>query len=85
MLRVALVTIAVITAGIWSKEMMRKLGLKIPLETGVIQESDVLADFYDLAAGATGRTAIDDITVFKNGGGAHLDLITASAILNAIG
>lgn len=56
--------------------------LKIPLESGVICETDVLGDLYDLAAGSTGRTSANDITLFKNGGGAHLDLITAKYILD---
>lgn len=57
--------------------------LKIPLDAGVIRREDVLADFYDLAKGASGRKSPDDITLFKNGGGAHLDLMTAKAILKA--
>ena len=52
--------------------------LKLPLETGAIRRADVRADFYDLAAFT--RTP-DDITVFKNGGGAHLDLMTGRHIL----
>ncbi len=57
--------------------------LKIPLESGVITADDVLGDFYELVGGATGRTSDDDITVFKNGGGAHLDLMIANALLEA--
>lgn len=53
--------------------------LKIPLETGAISEGDVLADFYDLDQF---RSASGDITVFKNGGGAHMDLMTARYILD---
>ncbi len=53
----------------------------IPIQTGVIRESDVLADLYDLAQGAPGRRSADEITVYKNGGGAHLDLMTARAIV----
>ena len=55
--------------------------LKIPIEQGVISSDDVLCDFYDLVGGASGRTSDDDITVFKNGGGAHLDLMIASELL----
>ncbi|MEC7762353.1 MAG: ornithine cyclodeaminase [Pseudomonadota bacterium] len=58
----------------------------IPLQAGVITEGDLRADFYDLiAGGGTGRSDPDEITVFKNGGGAHLDLMTASAISAAVG
>lgn len=55
--------------------------LKIPLAQGVITEADVLGDFHDLVAGHTGRQTDDEITLFKNGGGAHLDLMTARMIL----
>lgn len=58
--------------------------LKIPLETGAIAESDILADLYQLNQGMPGRTNPDEITVFKNGGGAHLDLMIACAILDLI-
>lgn len=57
--------------------------LKIPLAAGVISRDDVLADFYDLVAGAPGRVADSDITLFKNGGGAHLDLMTGRQIVAA--
>jgi ornithine cyclodeaminase len=55
--------------------------LMIPLASGAITEADVLADFYDLKNGATARTSDADITVFKIGGGALMDLMTACAIL----
>ncbi len=54
--------------------------LKIPLASGVIARADVIADFYDLAAFT--RRSDDDITLFKNGGGAHLDLMTSRHILD---
>lgn len=59
--------------------------LMIPIGAGTISEGDILADYYDLANGAPGRVSEDDITVFKNGGGAHLDLMTAKYIIDAIG
>ena len=54
--------------------------LKIPLEEGVISKSDIVGDFYDIEAGVFTR-APGEITLFKNGGGAHLDLMTARYIL----
>ncbi len=54
--------------------------LKTPLAQGVITESDLVADYYDLDAFQRGSD--DDITLFKNGGGAHLDLMTARYILD---
>lgn len=52
--------------------------LTIPLAAGVISEADVLADFSDLCQRRhSGRQSDDEITVFKNGGGGHLDLMCA--------
>lgn len=49
--------------------------LKIPLESGAIRREQVLADYY--AMDAMRRESDDEITLFKNGGGAHLDLMTS--------
>ena len=54
--------------------------LKTPLAEGVLQRADVLADFYALDAFRLGRA--DEITLFRNGGGAHLDLMTSRYILD---
>lgn len=51
--------------------------LMIPIKAGVISEDSVKGDYYDLCNGGAGRTSDDEITIFKNGGGAHLDLMTA--------
>lgn len=59
--------------------------LKIPLAHRVIAEGDVLADYYDLASGAFARRSEEEITLFKNGGGAHLDLMTARYVLDRVG
>jgi ornithine cyclodeaminase/alanine dehydrogenase-like protein (mu-crystallin family) len=58
--------------------------LKIPIARGVISPADVVADLYDLAAGFAWQRAPDDITIHKNGGGAHLDLMTAIAIYRGV-
>ncbi len=52
--------------------------IKTPLESGVISQDDLLADFYGLDRFAPDPSAI---TLFKNGGGAHLDLMTCHYIL----
>lgn len=57
--------------------------LKDPLSRGVIDRADVLGDLRDLVGGGAGRRSAEEITVFKNGGGAHLDLMTGRAILAA--
>ncbi len=56
--------------------------LKIPLDQGVIPRDHVLADFYTM--NQFQRTD-GDITIFKNGGGAHMDLMTARYVLDAVG
>ena len=58
--------------------------LAIPIGQGVISADAVLADLYDLAAGFAWQRAADDITIYKNGGGAHLDLMTARAIWRGV-
>jgi len=58
--------------------------LMIPLASGALRREDVLGEYYDLVAGAAGRTSADDITILKNGGGAHLDLMTAKHILSVV-
>lgn len=54
--------------------------LMIPIAQGVIAESDIRGDLYDLCNDAQGRSDAKSISVFKNGGGAHLDLMTAHVI-----
>nr|WP_229582654.1 ornithine cyclodeaminase [Paracoccus sp. S-4012] len=54
-----------------------------PVDRGVITPNDIVADFYDIASGAYARRSEDEITLAKNGGGAHLDLMTARWILDA--
>ncbi|MBR9764239.1 MAG: ornithine cyclodeaminase [Rhodobacteraceae bacterium] len=54
--------------------------VQIPLDSGAITREDLLADYYDLPA----FTRVPgDITLFKNGGGAHLDLMVARYIYDA--
>lgn len=56
--------------------------LKIPIAAGVISEDAVLSDLSDLVQGRiAGRRSDSDVTVLEDGGGAHLDLMTASFVL----
>ena len=53
-----------------------------PMESGAIDEQAIRGDLFDLATGrVSGRSSPDEITVFKNGGGAHLDLMTAMSLM----
>ncbi|OYU19035.1 MAG: ornithine cyclodeaminase [Rhodobacteraceae bacterium PARR1] len=54
--------------------------LRDPIASGAITEADVIADYYDLDKGGFARRSDDEITICKNGGGAHLDLMTAAYI-----
>jgi ornithine cyclodeaminase len=54
-----------------------------PLARGAIADADILGDLHDLVAGRAGRRDPSDITLFKNAGGAHLDLMVGRAILAA--
>jgi ornithine cyclodeaminase len=56
-----------------------------PIASGVIRESDVLGDLYDLVGGSVaGRRSAADITLFKNAGGGDLDLMTAELIFQQL-
>ncbi|MGC1505211.1 MAG: ornithine cyclodeaminase [Sulfitobacter sp.] len=54
--------------------------INIPLETGAITRDHLIADYYTMDAFK--RQSADEITLFKNGGGAHLDLMTSRYILD---
>jgi len=55
--------------------------IRIPLESGTITRDALIADYYQPQAFRRGSD--DEITLFKNGGGAHLDLMTSRYILDA--
>ncbi|WP_375174395.1 ornithine cyclodeaminase family protein [Pseudooceanicola sp.] len=54
--------------------------IALAIGSGAITEEDIVADYYQLP---DFTRAPEDITLFKNGGGAHLDLMTARHILTA--
>jgi len=54
--------------------------MKDPLARGIITRDDIRADFYDISSGRFTRPDAEAITICKNGGGAHLDLMTARYI-----
>lgn len=52
-----------------------------PLATGVIAREDVLGELSDLVQGkVAGRQSETEITLYKNAGGGHLDLMLAALI-----
>ena len=58
-------------------------------ETGEIARATppppIVADFRDIAGGGFARRTAEEITLFKNAGGAHLDLIVARHLLSVAG
>jgi len=55
--------------------------LVIPMTRGLISPADVRGDLYQLCRGdVAGRTDPAAITLFENGGGGHLDLMTADVV-----
>ena len=66
---------------------LRECGdLMAPLASGAITEADVLGNLFELCQGqVAGRQSAEDITLMKNAGGAHLDLMTAQHIAARLG
>lgn len=55
-----------------------------PMASGALARDGIEGDLFDLCRGTvTGRRSERDITLFKNAGGGHLDLLTAIAIFQA--
>jgi len=53
------------------------------LRSGLISPDTIVGDLFDLTQGRVkGRTSAEEITIFKNVGGAHLDVFTAIALNN---
>ncbi len=53
-----------------------------PVQNGIIHWKDIEADLFELCNGSKpGRSSIDDITLYKNCGGGHLDLFVAQELL----
>ena len=59
--------------------------IKQPMEAGMLGEEDIVADLFQLSRGEKkGRESADEITLFKNAGGGHLDLGTAKFLLTRL-
>jgi ornithine cyclodeaminase/alanine dehydrogenase-like protein (mu-crystallin family) len=56
-----------------------------PLEHGVISISDIRGDLFDIcSAKIPGRTTQEQVTLFKNAGGAHLDFFAAEFLIKSL-
>lgn len=58
--------------------------LMIPMASGALGKHDIGGDLHDLVQGRAERRSDEEITVFKNGGGAHLDVMIAHAVYEAL-
>jgi ornithine cyclodeaminase len=57
-----------------------------PFERGVIRPEDIRADLFELCQGrVVGRSTAEEITLMKNGGGAHLDYFAARYLMERVG
>jgi ornithine cyclodeaminase/alanine dehydrogenase-like protein (mu-crystallin family) len=55
------------------------------LASGALRREDIIGDLYGLAQQqCPGRQSRDEITLFKNAGGGHLDLMTAQFLLERL-
>lgn len=51
--------------------------IALPIKYGTITRDDIEGDLYDLCAAKDFQRGLGEITFYKNGGGAHLDLMLA--------
>ncbi len=59
--------------------------IALPMANGTLDPEDIRADLFELCqAKVRGRERVDEITLFKNAGGGHLDLMTARFLLTRL-
>lgn len=56
----------------------------IPLEAGLITPAQIEADLYELCQDDTFVRAPEDITIYKNAGGAHIDLVVSQYVISQL-
>lgn len=54
-----------------------------PMASGAISRDHILGDLYDIVPAGPHARLGDEVTVYKNGGGAHLDLMIAAYVADA--
>jgi ornithine cyclodeaminase/alanine dehydrogenase-like protein (mu-crystallin family) len=64
----------------WSTTIEHAGDICQPIAQGVLSVADIRGDLFDLVKSPITRSQ-QDITLYKNAGGAHIDLIVASALL----
>ncbi|MEC9483044.1 MAG: hypothetical protein UMU75_06895 [Halomonas sp.] len=58
--------------------------IQIPLQAGVVTREQIEGDLYDLCQDSRFVRQPEDITVYKNAGGAHIDLIVAQYVISKL-
>ncbi|MCO7596945.1 MULTISPECIES: ornithine cyclodeaminase family protein [Pseudomonas] len=58
--------------------------LQVPLQAGLISEASIEADLFELCQAPSILRRADDITLYKNAGGAHLDLAVCQHVLRLL-
>ncbi|MEB2543765.1 ornithine cyclodeaminase family protein [Burkholderia cenocepacia] len=58
--------------------------IQISMLAGVIRESDIEGDLFDLCRMPVFERSVGDRTVYKNAGGAHLDLIVSQYVIEQL-
>ncbi|HKS15280.1 MAG TPA: ornithine cyclodeaminase [Pseudomonas sp.] len=55
-----------------------------PIERGVLREADIEGDLFDICQKRDLARAGDEITVYKNAGGAHQDLVVSQYVISRL-
>ena len=58
--------------------------MAVPINSGVFSADRIRGSLYSMVSGQAGRKSDDTVTVFKNGGGGHIDLMVARHIFNRL-
>jgi len=56
--------------------------IQIPLSAGLITPQQIEGDLYDLCQNDDFRRSADDVTVYKNAGGAQFDLVVSQCVIS---
>lgn len=70
----------------WREATLGQCGELVDAEAaGTFSPDSLLGDLYDIAGRDDLRTSRDGVTIFKNGGGGHLDLMVATFVAGRLG
>lgn len=58
--------------------------ISIPLQQGIITEQHIEADLYEVCQNTSFQRQKQDITLYKNAGGAHLDLMVSLLVIDRL-